>query len=61
MKVFFFLFIISADHNGYESMTRFDNVNYQSKSQCEKALKKSKVKKNQYLFCGEDYLYFRKR
>ena len=60
MKVLFFLFVVTSDNHGFESMSRYNDVEYVTKSQCEKALKKSKVKKNQTLFCGEDYLYFRK-
>lgn len=60
MKVLFFLFIVTTDNHSFESMSRYNDIDYVTKSQCEKALKQIKVKQNQSLFCGEDYLYFKK-
>lgn len=60
MKILFFLFVVTTDNHDFESMSRYNDVEYVTKAQCEKALKQSKVKKNQALFCGEDYLYFKK-
>lgn len=60
MNTIFFLFVVTLSNNGYETMTRVNDVNYQSKAKCEIALKRTKVKSNQKLFCGEDYLYFNK-
>ena len=61
MKVLFLLFVVTIDNHGFETMSRFNDVEYVTKSQCEKTLKKSKVKNNQTLFCGENYLYFNKQ
>lgn len=60
MKVLFFLFVVTIDNHGFESMSRFNNVEYVTKAQCKKALNQSKVKKNQTLFCGESHLFFNK-
>lgn len=60
MKVLYLLFVVITDPEGYETMSRYNDVDYVTKSQCEKALKQIKVKQNQTLFCGEDYLYFKK-
>lgn len=60
MKVLFFLFVVTIDNHDFESMSRYNDVEYVTKAQCEKALKQIKVKENQTLFCGEDYLYFKK-
>ena len=60
MKILFFLFVVTIDNHSFESMSRYNDVEYVTKSQCEKALKQINVKHNQTLFCGEDYLYFKK-
>lgn len=60
MNIIFFLFMITVYHDGSEQLNRYNAVNYQSRVQCEKSLKQIKVKKNQTLFCGEDYLFFNK-
>lgn len=60
MNTIFFLFMITVYNDGSEQLTRFNNVEYATKAQCEKSLKQIKVKKNQTLFCGESHLFFNK-
>ena len=60
MKVIFFLFMVTIDNHDFETMSRFNNVEYSTKAECNKAKNQIKVKKNQTLFCGESHLFFNK-